>query len=163
MIIVNENDEVIGSMNRKDDDGKNICRVAALWIENSKGEVLLAQRSFNKTFDPGKWGPAVAGTVEVGETYESNIIKEAEEEIGLNLKDYKFEKLQKVKVNEPHNYFGQWYKAIVDKDLAEFRIDPIEVEQIRWFSPEELRNEIENEPDKFTITTANFAKLQLQG
>ena len=27
---------------------------------------------------PGKWGPAVAGTVEEGESYEENIIKEAE-------------------------------------------------------------------------------------
>ncbi len=29
------------------------------------------------------WGSAVAGTVEKGEDYESNIYKETEEEIGL--------------------------------------------------------------------------------
>ena len=32
---------------------------------------------------PEVWGPAVSGTNEEGETYDSNIIKEAQEEIGL--------------------------------------------------------------------------------
>ncbi len=81
--IVNEQDEIIGYKDRKDRNLVDITRVSALWITNEDGEILLAQRGLNKTHSPGLWGPAVAGTVEEGETYESNIIKEAEEEIGL--------------------------------------------------------------------------------
>lgn len=77
--IVNEQDEIIGYKDRKDRNTVDITRITGLWLWNEKGEVLLAQRALSKDINPGLWGPAVAGTVEEGETYESNIIKEAEE------------------------------------------------------------------------------------
>ncbi|MFA6422790.1 MAG: NUDIX domain-containing protein, partial [Candidatus Buchananbacteria bacterium] len=83
IIIVNENDEAIGHKERNELDFSDIYRVSGLWITNLKGEILLAQRAFTKNHDPGKWGPAAAGTVEEGEDYETNILKEAEEELGL--------------------------------------------------------------------------------
>ncbi len=48
-----------------------------MWLRNSLGQSLLAKRSASKELDPSKWGPAVAGTIEAGQTYESNIYKEA--------------------------------------------------------------------------------------
>src|SRR3989338_4963070 len=85
--IVDENDEIIEYKDEKDRKPEDICRVAGLWVTAPNGDILLAQRAFVKKRSPGVWGPAVAGTVEEGETYEQNIIKEAEEEIGLkNLK-----------------------------------------------------------------------------
>ena len=154
IIIVNEKDEIIGEVERQDETWDDICRVSALWIENSKGDVLLAQRSFKKRYNPGKWGPAVSGTVEVGETYDSNIYKEAEEEIGLV--GYEFEKIQKIRTSRSHNYFCQWYRLAIDKDIEYFRIDPEEVEQIRWFSRDELRKAVEAEPEKFGTTIKAF-------
>lgn len=81
--IVNEQDEIIGYKDRDLRDPKEITRVSGLWVTDTAEKILLAQRSWKKKSDPGRWGPAVAGTVEEGETYESNIIKEAREEIGL--------------------------------------------------------------------------------
>ena len=82
--IVNTNDKVIGLKERKNLDYKNnIYRSSALWIINSKGKSLLAQRALTKKHHPGKWRPAVSGTIEKNETYDSNIIKESEEELGL--------------------------------------------------------------------------------
>lgn len=105
IIIVDENDEIIKHKERGTLNQSDIYRVSALWIQNSKGEILLAQRSFNKKNHPGKWGPAVAGTNDEGETYESNIVKEAEEEIGL--KNISFQKSINQKVEGEHNYFAQ--------------------------------------------------------
>ncbi len=85
VIIVDENDKIIGYKERNDRNQNDIIRIAGIWIENEKGEVLIAQRSFRKVNNPGKLGPAAAGTLEVGETYESNILKEVEEEIGISL------------------------------------------------------------------------------
>ena len=45
--------------------------------------MLIAPRVLTNDKDPGKWGPAAGGTLEISETYESNAYKEAEEEIGL--------------------------------------------------------------------------------
>jgi len=147
IIIVDENDKIIGIKERGTLEPGDIYRVSALWIQNSKNEILLVQRSFNKNNDPGKWGPAVAGTIDEGETYETNIIKEAEEEIGL--KDHNFKKSFYRKNNGEHKHFTQWFFASIDKNIKDFKIQKEEVEQIKWFKKEELLRELENNPDKF--------------
>jgi isopentenyldiphosphate isomerase len=154
-IIVNENDEIIGYKQRSEIKQDDIYRVSALWVKNSQGDILLAKRSMTKKNSPGKWGPAVAGTVEEGETYESNIIKEAEEEIGLILKDFK--KLDKIRRTGEHNYFGQWFEAVIDKKIDEFKIQEDEVEQIKWFSKNELKNEAKNNPESLLSMVVKFA------
>src|SRR3989344_2570418 len=112
-IIVDEHDNPIGLKDREDITSEDIYRVSLLWITNSKGEILLARRAYTKSHDPGKWGPAVAGTVEEGETYESNIIKEAEEELGLtNLKLVSGARLRK---RTNYNYFVQQFSIVLDK------------------------------------------------
>jgi len=92
IIIVDENDNPIGLKERGTlDYDKDIYRVSALWITNSKGQILIARRALTKKQNPGKWGPGVAGTIDEGETYDSNIIKEAKEELGLqNIKPEKW-------------------------------------------------------------------------
>src|SRR3989338_9872319 len=147
VIIVNEKDEIIGYKPRDLLDKQDIYRVAALWIKNSRGDILLAQRAFSKKNNPGKWGPAAAGTVEEGETYDINIVKEAEEEIGLT--GYQFEKGPKTLVSGEYRYVRQFYTLIIDKKIEEFTIDKKEVAGIRWFSREELLRELREMPGKF--------------
>lgn len=147
IIIVNENDEIIGYKERGTLSQSDIYRVSALWVQNSKGEILLAQRSFNKKENPRKWGPAVGGTVEQGETYESNIVKEAQEEIGLT--NHHFQKSFHKKNKGEHKHFTQWFFALVNKDLKEFTIQQEEVEKIKWYTKEELLKELTDYPDNF--------------
>ncbi len=147
IVIVNENDEIINHKKRGTLKPSDIYRVSALWIQNSKGEILLAQRSFNKNHNPGKWGPAVAGTIEEGESYESNIIKEAEEEIGLE--NHPFQKSVHKFNNGEHKHFTQRFFALVDKEIDEFTIQKEEVEKIKWFTKEELLTELNRFPNKF--------------
>ncbi len=64
IIIVDENDNIIGSKDFDKMKPSDVYRVSSLWITNSKGETLLAKRAFNKLHSPGKWGTAVSGTVE---------------------------------------------------------------------------------------------------
>lgn len=69
IIVVDKDDKIITYKKRGTLLSKDIYRVSALWITNKKGEVLLAKRAMDKKLYPGCWGPAVAGTVEKGETY----------------------------------------------------------------------------------------------
>jgi len=147
IIIVNEHDEKIGLKERGTLKQHDIYRVSALWITNSNGDILLAQRSFNKKNDPGLCGPAVAGTNDEGESYESNIVKETEEEIGLTHTPFK--KAFKNFREGEHRYFAQWFVAVVDKEIGEFTIQEEEVEQIKWFPRKELILELESNPEKF--------------
>ncbi len=144
--IVNEEDEIIKIIDSTERMKGDIGRVSALWITNEKGEILLAQRSFTKKRDPGVWGPAVAGTVEEGETYEQNIIKEAEEEIGLKNFPPKLE--QKNRRSTSHEYFGQWFSTVVDGSYPFVKQDS-EVEQLKWFSKEEILEFFRKNPEMF--------------
>lgn len=157
VVIVNEKDEVIGYKNREDTDKNDIFRVTGLWIENSQGEILLAQRVFSEKNDPGKWGPAVSGTVEKGETYDSNILKEAKEEIGLV--NCELQKGEKRRVNGDNKFFVQWFFAKVDKNAEDFKLDKREVEEIRWFSKEELEIMIKKTPEKLVKGLKRIPKL----
>ena len=118
-----------------------------MWLTNSKGQILLAQRAFTKKNGPGKWGPAVAGTVENGETYRKNIIKEAEEELGLeNIKPIKG---QKKRVFGKHNFFCQMYSLKIDRQIKDFKIQRDEVERVKWISKKELEQKIKSKPEIF--------------
>ena len=145
--VVNDKDEIIGYKDGealKDDD---IYRVSALWLTNPKGEVLIARRSYNKKNDPGKWGTAVAGTVDEGETYYENIVKETEEEIGLT--GLEFKKGPYGRNTKGKQFFYQWYIAQTDKGIADMKIDEEEVEEIRWITHKQLIEETEKNPDEF--------------
>ncbi len=147
IIIVNEKDEIVEYKKREELKEKEIYRVSALWIKNTDGKILLAKRALTKKKDPGKWGPAVAGTNEKNETYESNIVKEAQEEIGLT--NISLIKLNKNNPRDKHNYFCQEFSVILDKEVNEFKIQKSEVAEIKWFTKEELINEIKITPENF--------------
>lgn len=154
IIIVDENDKAVGLKERDQVKTKDIYRVSALWITNSKGDILLAQRKFTKLHDPGKWGPAVAGTVEEGETYGSNIIKEAYEELGLkNIKPVEGPVRRNYGL---HNFFSKRFYLTLDKDIEYFKIAEDEVEQIKWFPIEELRELTKNKPEMFVGSMKNW-------
>ena len=146
--IVDSNDQFITCKTRdKVDFKKDIYRVSALWLTNSKGEILLARRKKTKDHDPGKWGPAVAGTVEEGETYKSNIYKEAEEELGLV--DLKFSLGPKIRYYKFRNYFCQWFTLTLDRKIEEFTVCEEEVEGIAWVACDKLVEDIRKYPENY--------------
>ena len=160
IIIVDKKDKIINFKERENIKNSDIYRVSGLWITNNDGDVLLARRSFTKSHDPGKWGPAVAGTVEEGETYKSNIIKEAKEELGLN--GIVPKKGLKERVVGKHNFFCQWYLIIVNKDLRKFKIKKDEVVEIRWFTKEALLKKIDSHPHEFIKSMKQWINLLIK-
>lgn len=157
IVIVNEKDKIIGSKDSNKINPEDIYRVSALWITNSKNQILLARRALTKHNEPGKWGPAVAGTVEVGETYRKNIIKEAEEELGL--KNINPIKDTKKRIFGKHNFFCQMYTLKIDRQIKDFKIQKHEVDKIKWFSKKELAEKINSNPETFTPSMKMWIKL----
>ena len=158
IIVVDEKDNVIGSKERDDRNEKDIVRVSGIFVFNSKKETLIAQRALDKVFNPGKWGPAAAGTLEEGETYLSNIVKETEEEIGvkINEKDltlgpYEF-------VDSSHRYFRQMYYTKLDLPIFKFKVQKEEVNGLRWIGTEELREWLATSPNDFTESSPKLMK-----
>jgi isopentenyldiphosphate isomerase len=146
--IVNDQDEVIGTKERAEIDYQtDIYRVSALWLTNSIGQTLLARRALIKDKDPGKWGPAVSGTIDEGETYDQNIYKEAMEEIGLE--GVQFTKGIKMRITHPRQYFCQWYTIALDRDVSSFTMQAEEVDALEWVDIEQLKSELASNSNKY--------------
>lgn len=129
----------------------DIYRVSALWIVNSQNEVLIAQRQFTKKRHPWLWGVSIAWTVEVWETYESNIHKEAFEELWLeNISPVCWPKLFS---HKEYTYFIQLYFLRLDKKIEEFILQQQEVASIKWVHMDDLRKKIQENPWDFTPST----------
>lgn len=145
--IVDENDNLLYYKDSKDRDlRKEITRGSALWVVNEKQEILMAKRSKNKKNFPNVWGPSVAGSVEEGETYESNIIKEAEEEIGINLNTVILGPQKRESDN--HEYFGQYFFITISSH-TKFVLQASEVDEVCWVSLEKLKDWYSKKPKEF--------------
>ena len=155
--IVDEQDNVIAAKPRSELLPNDVYRVSGLWLTNSQGEVLLAKRALSKDHDPGKWGPAVAGTVEANESYEDNIKKESYEELGLG--NVAFILGPKFFVKGRWTYFAQYFYAKIDKPANEFELQQAEVAEVRWFTMSELKQDMLENPGSYLV---NFRKLVLQ-
>ena len=129
---------MLGYKARDDRNQTDIIRVAGVWLVNSKGEALIAQRALNKIHDPAKWAISAAGTVEEGESYLSNILKEVEEEVGVTLTEDEILIGPKKFVQTDHRYFVQLYFARCDILAEDMIIQKAEVEAVRWISVPEL-------------------------
>lgn len=147
LVIVDEADRFIGAKDRRELKPTDIYRVARLLIINTRGQLLLAQRSFVKEKDPGVWGLAVEGTVEEGEDYEANIRKEAKQEIGITLGSLKIG--PKLRMTGKYNHQCQLFIYNVDLDTAQLHLQQEELADVRWYDPHTLRHEVNKEPEKF--------------
>lgn len=85
--IVDKNDNVIGQARREEvRRNKNLIhRSIGVAIFNKKGEMFLQQRSAGKDTDPLKWTISCSGHVLAGENYEETVLRELNEELGLDL------------------------------------------------------------------------------
>jgi isopentenyl-diphosphate delta-isomerase len=144
--IVDDSDIQIGFKERADVAHPDVYRVSALWLTNTRGDILITQRAFSKKNNPGAWSTTVAGTVEGDETYVENILKETEEEIGITLG--REDIIEGPKLRMP-SLFCQWYFAVRDVEVHELLLQEDEVIGARWISPEALRAEVALNPDRF--------------
>lgn len=120
-------------------------RGAFILIFNSKGEVMVNQRSLEKDVYPGLWEIGPAGTVKAGESVRQTAIRELPEEIGVNVR---LNPLFVFRFEDNHTReIGTVYIAISD---GPFKFKDGEVVASKFYSPEELNAEIEKNPEKFT-------------
>lgn len=150
IIIVNDDDEIIWFKERTAVLEKDVYRVSGLRITNLQWDILLAQRAFTKKHDPGKRGAGVAGTNDEWETYVSNIIKEAKEELGLDIDESMIVVWKKVKNIGTHNFFCQRFFLTIDKKIEDFVIPEDEVIALQRMSKNELVKKVLAEPEYFT-------------
>lgn len=115
--------------------------VVHVWIKNSKGEYLMSQRSSNRPTFPLMW-ECVGGSVLAGETSLEGAIREAKEEVGIDLQPVNgkllFSRVRKLVNGRKFNDILDVWLFHYDQEVLLDNATTDEVEQVVWMN----RNEI---------------------
>ena len=104
-------------------------------VFDSRGRLLIQQRSPEKRLWPGRWDVSIGGGVDAGETSRQGAEREFREELGYPL-DLTGRR-PSVTVNFPGG-FDDFYLVVKDLDLEELTLQKEEVAQVRWATLEEV-------------------------
>jgi isopentenyldiphosphate isomerase len=97
--VVNEQDQVIGSMLKGDVDIEKLIfknqaiRAVWLFIRNDHGKLWIPRRTKHKVLFPGGLDGSMAGHITQGETYEQALHREVAEELNIDLSKYEYKQL----------------------------------------------------------------------
>jgi isopentenyl-diphosphate delta-isomerase len=148
--VVNDDDEIIGRELRSVVHARGLLhRAVHVLVYNAAGQLFLQKRSMAKDNDPGLWDSSCSGHVDSGESYAVAAERELMEEIDL-LVDEPMEELFKIEASAGTGWeFAVIYRT---EDEGPFNLCPEEIDEGRWFTPEEIDNALANEPEKFSPT-----------
>lgn len=121
------------------------CRSTNVFVMNSRGELLCHQRSLKKERLPGGWSTHLGGHVGVGETYESNALKELEEEAGLSVRSEQLIQWRTTK-HEKSRLWIREYVVLHDAPSSAFIPQPGEVESFEWLSLQDILRSSKKHP-----------------
>ena len=117
-----------------------------IWIMNKDGKFLIQKRS-RKRF-PNMWS-LTAGAVDTGETSVEGAIREAKEEIGINIDKEELELMLSMKGT--NNFLDVWLVR-KDIDLKDIIMQEEEVQEVKWVTKDELEEMIKNDEVAGTVT-----------
>ena len=127
-----------------------------LWIQNDEGDFLIQKRSMTKKVFPGAWS-ITGGAVDAGETPLAAVKRECKEELGVDLDE---KKMTLVMSYRRELDFVDVYWLNQNINLKDVKMEPSEVDDVRFVSPEKIREMI-NEKN-FTPSVAFYYETMLK-
>lgn len=113
-------------------------KIAAIILENDDGELLLYLRDNKPTIPfPDHWD-LIGGHVEEGETPEQALVREVKEELGIDLKDYKFFREYECLTGDAYENIKYIYTGRINIPIEEITL--YEGVEPRYFSREDIPN-----------------------
>ncbi|MFA6908497.1 MAG: NUDIX domain-containing protein [Patescibacteria group bacterium] len=155
--IVNEADEVIGRAPRDQIYAeKKLHRIVHVLLFTSSGKIILQKRAKHVSFCPLHWSTSVGGHVRSGETWEQAAVREAQEELGIQIEPLFGYTDMYTPVTAIHKILTT-FTAVYDGVLTP---NPKEVDSIRAFSLKEAKTLIHNgekiHPELAFILTTHY-------
>lgn len=142
-----------------------------VWFYTKTGQVLLQQRGASKKTYPSLWDVSVAGHVHAGEAIEEAAIREAKEEIGIDIESIDLQKIAIRKGERRHsngikdNEFYHVFLIELKKDISQLIKQDDEVDDLSLFDLDILKGTNENFPvvpntfDYYQFVTKNILAI----
>ena len=144
-------------------------RAVYAFIIDDKGNVLLQKRSASKKLWPNLWDATVGGHVDSGEFGRQALIREAKEELGIQIVDEDIKYLLgstsvNIKGDIVNKHYNECYLITKSIDISDIVLQKEEVAEVKYFSKEELIKRINNNYENLTDKTGvwNFLKIILE-
>lgn len=151
VILVDSDDNQIGLMEKMEAHYKGkLHRAFSVFIFNSKGELLLQQRAFDKYHSGGKWTNTCCSHPRFSEDTLAAANRRLAEEMGMTCDlNYAFNFIYKAAVAEDiyEHEFDHVYFGISDEQPI---LAPEEVSDYRYMSLDELALAMERFPEHYT-------------
>ncbi len=152
VILVDKHDNTIGSMEKLEVHKKGLLhRAYSILIFNTKGELLLQKRAVSKYHSGGLWSNACCSHPKPDESLPDATRKRLRYEMGIDI--------------QPEFAFKFIYRCALDKGLIEHELDHVftglfdgipfinrnEVEDWKFMNIKSLRNDLNSNPENYTI------------
>ena len=143
--VVDDNDQVIDCLPRYQIHAAGLRhRAVHILVFNQTGEFFLQKRSMKKDLNKGLWDTSAAGHVDAGEDYLSTAIREAKEELGVELKNNLQPLFKLAPTSDLGMEFIQVYQSIHN---GPFVLNAEETDEGLWFSAKKISTRVlENDP-----------------
>lgn len=137
--VVDEQGNILGAATRGECHGGSrlLHPVVHLHVFNSQGDLYLQRRPLWKDIQPGRWDTAVGGHVDLGESVDMALRREAREELGLEgfvaepLSTYVFESAREREL--VYTFRTTWDGPVCPSD---------ELDGGRFWTPDEIRQQL---------------------
>jgi isopentenyl-diphosphate delta-isomerase len=152
LILVNDRDEVIGSMSKAhahDGDGV-LHRAFSLFLFDTEGRLLLQRRSAEKRLWPLYWSNSCCSHPRFGESMEVATSRRLSQELGISGRlefVYKFMYQARFSCEGSENEFCSVY---LGRCAETPQVNETEIAEWRFISAENLERELEDRPEQFT-------------
>lgn len=151
VVLVDKDDQEVGTMEKMEAHLKGLLhRAFSVLVFNSKGEILIQKRACSKYHSAGLWTNTCCSHPKPNETIHQASARRLREEMGI--------------VASPEFAYKFEYRAILDQGLIEHEVDyvltatfdgmpeadPHEVQAWKFISVDELRKDVNLNPNDYT-------------
>lgn len=152
VILVDEQDQEIGLMEKHEAHEKGLLhRAFSVFIFNGKGEMMLQRRALAKYHSGGLWTNTCCSHPRQGERVEDAAHRRLNEEMGFQTSlEYQYAFIYKTGLDQgmieheyDHVFFGEYE--------GEPNLNPHEAMEYDFVSLEDLKLDIKNKPDRYTV------------
>ena len=152
IIFVDENDVPVGTGTREEAWANGIyVRIVRAVLRDENGRILSQLRSAEKKSYPNRWTDSASGHVDEGDTYESAIGRELEEELGLETELTFLGKFASKDITDGKTIleFNAVYEGRIDSSVS-LDLQETEVSDTKWYELGELKQLMKDDPESFT-------------
>lgn len=146
--VVDENDRPVGRAPRREVHARGLLhRAVHVLVIADDGRILLQRRSATKDTFPNCWGASASGHVDAGEDYDTCVVRELREEVGLTPAEPPRRIIRLTPCEETGREFVWVYACRAPGKVVAAES---EVSATGWYTPAEIDAWVAAKPAEFT-------------